>query len=77
MSKSSGRKKHHEFHFSLDFVAIDNPEAGAGVGVDGDGGDSGDKDSGRVDVDSVDSDDGVCGGDPDGEDEEEDSDIGD
>ena len=31
MSKSSGRKKHQEFHFSGDTTAIDNPEA-----VDGD-----------------------------------------
>ena len=76
MSKSSGRKKHHEFHFSLDATPNDNPEAGAVV--DGDVRDSGDEDSGWVGVDSVDSDDGVSGGDPDGEgDDEEDSDIGD
>ena len=76
MSKSSGRKKHHEFHFSLDATPNDNPEAGAVV--DGDVRDSGDEDSGWVGVDSVDSDDGVSDGDPDGEGEdEEDSDIGD
>ena len=74
MSKSSGRKKHHEFHFSLDAMPNDNPEAGAVV--DGDGRDSGDEDSGWVGVDSVDSDDGVSDGDPDGEGEdEEDPDI--
>ena len=74
MSKSSGRKKHHEFHFSLDATPNDNPEAGAVV--DGDGRDSGDEDSGWVGVDSVDSDDGVSDGNPDGEGEdEEDPDI--
>ena len=59
-SKSSGRKKHHEFHLSLDVTAIDNPEVEAGVDGDGDGvcrdgGDTGAKDSDWVDVVSIDS----------------------
>ena len=58
MSKSSGRKKHHEFHFSGDDMANDSPEA-----VDGDDNgvcSVGEYDSDWIGVDSLNRGESVC-----------------
>ena len=60
MSKSLGKKKHQEFHFLGDDIAIDSPVDGDDNGVSSAGCDVGDEGSDRVGVDSLNSGDSVC-----------------